>query len=58
VEVIFKVGPVYDPHTLELMQFFDFRYLSYPRLHRWIIIPSECPMMDYCLLLVASVTLG
>lgn len=58
MEIIFKVGPIYNPQTLELTQFFDLRYIAYPRLHRLIIFPSECPMMDYCLLLVTNVTLG
>ncbi len=58
MEVVFQVGSVYDPRTLGLMQFFHPSYIPYPRLHRWIIFPYECPMMDYCLLLVKYVTLG
>jgi hypothetical protein len=58
MDVISKVGHVYDPQTLELMQFFVPSYIPYPRLHRWIIFPFECPTMETCFLLVAYVTLG
>jgi hypothetical protein len=55
--VVSKVGLIYDPLTMEIMQFFVPSYIPYPRLHHWIIFPCECRIMDGCLLLIACVTL-
>jgi len=58
MEAVSKIGPIYDPHALEVMQFFVPSYIPYPRLHRWVVLPCECRLMDVCFMLVACVTLG
>jgi len=57
MEVVLKVGQVYNPHPLPLVEVQP-RFFPYPRLHRWIIFSFECKSIDYCLLLASGVTLG